>query len=91
MKVGIEVVKFFPANAYGGSATVKALSGPFPKLKFVPTGGVDLKNLAEYLIPQVFAVGGGWLCDRKAINSGDYEGITRICAQSLEAVQKLRK
>jgi len=91
MKAGIEVVKFFPANVYGGAGAIKALSGPFHKLKFVPTGGIDLKNLSEYVIPQVFAIGGGWLCDRKAIAAKDYEGITRVCVESLEAVRKLRK
>ena len=91
MKAGIDIVKFFPANVYGGAGAIKALSGPFPKIKFVPTGGVDLKNLAEYVISQVFAIGGGWLCDRKAINAKDYDGITRVCAESLEAVRKLRK
>jgi 2-dehydro-3-deoxyphosphogluconate aldolase/(4S)-4-hydroxy-2-oxoglutarate aldolase len=91
IKAGIEIIKFFPANAYGGAGAIKALSGPFPLLKFVPTGGIDLKNLEEYIIPQVFAIGGGWLCDRKAINAGDYDGITRTCAQSVETVKKLRK
>jgi len=91
MKAGIDVVKFFPANVYGGAGAIKALSGPFPKLKFVPTGGIDLKNLAEYVISQVFAIGGGWLCDRKAIGAKDYEGISRTCAESLEMIQKLRK
>jgi 2-dehydro-3-deoxyphosphogluconate aldolase/(4S)-4-hydroxy-2-oxoglutarate aldolase len=90
MKAGIKIVKFFPANVYGGAGGMKALSGPFPKLEFVPTGGIDLKNLADYILPQVFAIGGGWLCDRKAINAGDYDGITRTCVQSLEMVQKLK-
>jgi 2-dehydro-3-deoxyphosphogluconate aldolase/(4S)-4-hydroxy-2-oxoglutarate aldolase len=91
MKAGINIVKFFPANVYGGIKAMKALSGPFPHLKFVPTGGVDLNNLAEYVIPQVFAIGGGWLCDRKAINAGNYEEITQICIKSLEVVKKSRE
>ena len=90
IKAGIKTVKFFPANVYGGVKAIKALSGPFPQLKFVPTGGIDLNNLAEYIIPQVFAIGGGWLCERKAINAGNYKEITRICAESLEAVKKLK-
>ena len=90
MKAGVEIVKFFPANVYGGAGAIKALSGPFPHLKFVPTGGVDLKNLAEFVIPQVFAIGGGWLCDRKAINAGNYGEVTRVCAESVEAVKKLK-
>ena len=90
IKAGLNIVKFFPANVYGGAAAIKALSGPFTQLKFIPTGGVDLKNLADYIIPQVFAIGGGWLADRKAINAGDFEGITRICSDSVELVKKLR-
>ena len=90
VKAGVEIIKFFPANVYGGVGAIKALSGPFPRLKFVPTGGIDLQNLAEFIIPQVFAIGGGWLCDRKAINAGNYEEITKICKQSLEVLHKLR-
>jgi len=91
MRAGVNIIKFFPANVYGGSKALIALSGPFPHLKFVPTGGVDLSNLAEYVIPQVFAIGGGWLCDRKAINAGNYEEITQVCVKSLEIVKKLKK
>jgi 2-dehydro-3-deoxyphosphogluconate aldolase/(4S)-4-hydroxy-2-oxoglutarate aldolase len=90
MKAGINIVKFFPANVYGGVKAIKALSGPFPNLKFVPTGGIDLNNLAEYVIPQVFAIGGGWLCDRKVINAGNYEEITQICIKSLQVVKNLK-
>ncbi|MDR2731077.1 MAG: bifunctional 4-hydroxy-2-oxoglutarate aldolase/2-dehydro-3-deoxy-phosphogluconate aldolase [Treponema sp.] len=88
MADGIDIIKFFPANAYGGIKAIKALSGPFPHIKFVPTGGIDLSNLTEYVIPQVFAIGGGWLCDRKTINTGNYEEITRICVNSLDIVKK---
>jgi Entner-Doudoroff aldolase len=87
MRAGIDIIKFFPANVYGGIKAIKALSGPFSHIKFVPTGGIDLNNLAEFVIPQVFAIGGGWLCDRKMINAGDYEEITRICAKSLDIVK----
>jgi 2-dehydro-3-deoxyphosphogluconate aldolase/(4S)-4-hydroxy-2-oxoglutarate aldolase len=91
IKAGLNIVKFFPANVYGGIKAIKALSGPFPNLKFIPTGGIDLDNLAEYVIPQVFSIGGGWLCDRKLINAGNYEEITRICAKSVEAVKNLKR
>jgi 2-dehydro-3-deoxyphosphogluconate aldolase/(4S)-4-hydroxy-2-oxoglutarate aldolase len=91
IKAGLDVVKFFPANIYGGVKAIKALSGPFPRIKFMPTGGVDLSNLAEFVIPQVAAVGGGWLCDRKAINAGNYGEITKICAQSVEIVKKQKQ
>lgn len=62
LELGIDVVKFFPANIYGGLKALKALSAPFPQLKFIPTGGVDLTNLAEFLaFEKVFAVGGSFM------------------------------
>ncbi|MDR1893311.1 MAG: bifunctional 4-hydroxy-2-oxoglutarate aldolase/2-dehydro-3-deoxy-phosphogluconate aldolase [Spirochaetales bacterium] len=82
LNAGLETLKFFPANVYGGVKAIKALSGPFPGVQFIPTGGIDLSNLQEFLIPQVLAVGGGWLCDRKAVNAGDWSAITQACAQS---------
>ncbi|MDR1507134.1 MAG: bifunctional 4-hydroxy-2-oxoglutarate aldolase/2-dehydro-3-deoxy-phosphogluconate aldolase [Treponema sp.] len=90
LKAGVDVIKFFPANVYGGVKALKALAGPFPRLRFIPTGGVDLSNLEEFVIPQVFAVGGGWLCDRKAVNAGNYGEITGTCAKSVEIVKKTR-
>ena len=91
MRAGINIVKFFPANVYGGIKAIKTLSGPFPHIKFVPTGGVDINSLPEYIVPQVFAIGGGWLCDREMINDGDYDEITRVCKRSLEVVKKFKK
>ncbi len=59
---GIEIVKFFPANVYGGLKALKALSAPFPQIKFIPTGGVDLSNLEEFLdFEKVYAVGGSFM------------------------------
>lgn len=59
LELGINVVKFFPANIYGGLEAIKALSGPFPQVKFIPTGGVNRDNLDEFLAcDKVFAVGG---------------------------------
>jgi 2-dehydro-3-deoxyphosphogluconate aldolase/(4S)-4-hydroxy-2-oxoglutarate aldolase len=84
----IEVVKFFPANVYGGMKAIKALAGPFPMVKFVPTGGVDLSNLADYIDDSIFAVGGGWLCDRKAVNAGDFAAITKTAADSIAVLRK---
>ena len=60
--LGIHTVKFFPANVYGGLAAIKALSAPFPQVKFVPTGGVDANNLKEFLaFNKILAVGGSWM------------------------------
>jgi 2-dehydro-3-deoxyphosphogluconate aldolase/(4S)-4-hydroxy-2-oxoglutarate aldolase len=88
LKEWIKVVKFFPANVYGGMKAIKALAGPFPMVKFVPTGGVDLSNLADYIDDSIFAVGGGWLCDRKAVNAGDFAAITKTAADSIAIVRK---
>jgi 2-dehydro-3-deoxyphosphogluconate aldolase/(4S)-4-hydroxy-2-oxoglutarate aldolase len=90
LKKGLRVLKFFPASVYGGIKAIKALSGPFPYVTFIPTGGVDLTNLADYITPSVFAIGGGWLCDRKAINAGDYNTITAICEQSVKIIKERR-
>jgi 2-dehydro-3-deoxyphosphogluconate aldolase/(4S)-4-hydroxy-2-oxoglutarate aldolase len=90
LRAGLDTVKFFPANVYGGTKAIKALAGPFPHVKFIPTGGIDLSNLEEFIIPQVFAIGGAWLCDRKAVNSGEYGKITSISIQSRDLVKKIR-
>ena len=62
LDLGITTVKFFPANVYGGLKALKALSGPFPQVKFIPTGGVDLTNLKEFLeFDKIYAVGGSFM------------------------------
>ena len=62
ISLGITTVKFFPANVYGGLNAIKALSGPFPQVKFLPTGGVDLSNINEFLaFPKIVAVGGSFM------------------------------
>ena len=61
LELGINIVKFFPANVYGGLKAIKALSGPFPQVKFIPTGGVNRENLDEFLAcDKIFAVGGSF-------------------------------
>ena len=60
--MGVEIVKFFPANVYGGLSAIKALSGPFPQIKFLPTGGVDMSNIKEFLaFDKIVAVGGSFM------------------------------
>ena len=62
LELGIDIVKFFPANVYGGLKALKALAGPFPQIKFIPTGGVDLTNLDEFLaFEKIYAVGGSFM------------------------------
>ena len=62
LDLGLTTLKFFPANVYGGLKALKALSGPFPQVKFIPTGGVDLTNLKEFLqFDKIYAVGGSFM------------------------------
>ena len=70
IELGITVVKFFPANVYGGLKALKALSAPFPQIKFIPTGGVDLTNLKEFVeFDKVFAVGGSFMMKGDIVNN----------------------
>lgn len=83
--LGLRTVKFFPAGAAGGPATLKALAAPFRDMRFMPTGGVSAKNLADYLaLPPVLACGGSWLTPSSAIASGDYEIITALAREACE-------
>ena len=91
MKLGLNVVKFFPAGVYGGLKAMKSLSAPFGGIKFIPTGGIDAKNLKEYLeAPFVHAVGGSWLCPKKEIAVGNFDAITALCREASEIVKEVR-
>ena len=86
LKLGLKVVKFFPANVYGGLNAMKNLSAPFVGVKFMPTGGVNAGNIKEYLsAPFIHAVGGSWVCPKADIAAGNYENITRLCAEARQA------
>lgn len=85
----LKVLKFFPANVYGGVEAMRALSGPFMDVKFIPTGGINGENLTECLSqPFIHAVGGSWLCKKADISAGNFEVITELCK---EARQKCGK
>lgn len=78
LELGIELVKFFPAEASGGINMIKALLGPYPQMKFMPTGGIKPNNVLDYLaIPQVVACGGSWIATPEAIAANDWEGIAK--------------
>ena len=92
MAHGLKVLKFFPANVYGGLAGMKALAGPFGGIKFIPTGGVNGDNLAEYAAaPFVHAVGGSWVCAKSDISAGNFEKITELCKQAKTTIGTVRK
>ena len=92
MKLGLTVVKFFPAGVYGGLSAMKALSGPFGGIKFIPTGGVNSHNIGEFIAaPFIHAVGGSWVCPKADIAAGNFEKITTLCKQARTAIQEVRK
>ena len=92
MKLGLTVVKFFPAGVYGGLSAMKALSGPFGGIKFIPTGGVNSHNIGEFIAaPFIHAVGGSWVCPKADIAAGNFERITELCKQARTAIQEVRK
>jgi len=83
LKHGLKVLKFFPANVYGGLGALKALAGPFPGIKFIPTGGANAQNLGEFAAsPYVHAVGGSWVCTKADIAAGNWEKITALCREA---------
>jgi len=91
-KMGLEVLKFFPAEQSGGLAKSKAMSAPFPMFKVMPTGGISLKNLAEYAAaPVIAACGGSYMCPDKLISEGKWDEITELCKKSVEIVKEARK
>ena len=86
MKLGLHVIKFFPAGVYGGLSAMKALSGPFGGIKFIPTGGVNSQNIGEFIAaPFIHAVGGSWVCPKADIAAGNFEKITELCRQARSA------
>lgn len=88
IEYGLPVAKFFPAEQYGGVATIKALLGPFPNMKFMPTGGVSAKNIMDYLaVKQIIACGGSWMVKDTLINEGKFDEITKMTREAVELVK----
>lgn len=87
---GMRYVKFFPAEAYGGVKTLKALNGPFAEMKFLPTGGVSLKNAADYIsLKNVFAIGGSFPVPSAAQKVGDWAAVAQACKDSRAIVEPI--
>lgn len=84
---GFDVVKFFPAESSGGIKALRALAGPFPEVRFCPTGGIGETNAAAWLSePNVVAVGGSWLCPAADIRSANWAGISAICRRTMNSL-----
>jgi len=91
-KLGLKTLKFFPAEQSGGLAKIKAMSAPFPMFKVMPTGGISLKNLAEYIsCKTICACGGSYMVTADLIDGGHWDEITNLCKKSIEIVKEIRK
>ncbi|BDZ80756.1 bifunctional 4-hydroxy-2-oxoglutarate aldolase/2-dehydro-3-deoxy-phosphogluconate aldolase [Claveliimonas bilis] len=85
----LPVAKFFPAEQYGGLKTIKALSAPFPNIKFMPTGGINATNIKEYLAcDKIIACGGSWMVKDSFINNHEFEKIRSLTAEAVTLIQK---
>ena len=92
LKFGLELIKFFPAEQSGGLAKIKALSAPFPQFKVMPTGGISLKNLKEYIsAPVIAACGGSYMVTADLIDNNKWDEIIDLCKKSREIVEEARK
>ena len=92
LKHGIKVIKFFPANVYGGLNALKSLAGPFGGVKFIPTGGVGPANLAEFAAAStVHAVGGSWVCPKGDITAHNFDKIETLCREARQVIESTRK
>ena len=91
VKRGLSVIKFFPAEQFGGVATLKALSAPYPNVRFMPTGGVSAKNLADYLgFKKIVACGGSWMVKGDMIAAGEFDKIKEMTKEAVALVKEIR-
>lgn len=92
VKRGLKVVKFFPAEQFGGLSTIKALAAPYTMLRFMPTGGVSVKNLTDYLsCDKVVCCGGSWMVKGDMIKAGEFDKITGITKEAVELAKSIRE
>ncbi len=90
-QLGLDVVKFFPAEASGGLPMIRAIAAPFPGLRFIPTGGISLANIEDYLAePKIAAVGGSWMVPLASVRARDWAAITAATRQAVAAVHRAR-
>lgn len=91
VKRGLKVVKFFPAEQFGGVATIKAMAAPYVGLKFMPTGGVSVKNLESYLsCDKIVACGGSWMVKGDLVKAGKFDEIKAMTEEAVKLVAEIR-
>lgn len=91
VKHGLKIVKFFPAGQFGGIDTIKALAAPYPGLLFMPTGGVNVSNLSEYLsCDKIVACGGSWMVRESLVKEGKFDEISRLAREAVTVATECR-
>lgn len=91
LELGLAVVKFFPAEPSGGLAMIKALAAPYGQLMFMPTGGINEKNVTDYLkFGKILACGGSWMVKKDLINEGKYDEILEMTKKAAAIVKEIR-
>ncbi len=91
MSLGLSYLKFFPAEAAGGVKMIKAMAAPYTKIKFMPTGGVNVKNVADYLgCSAVFACGGSWMVPSSLVTEGKFDEIEALTAEAVKLLNEIR-
>ena len=92
MSLGLTYLKVFPAEAAGGVKMIKAMAAPYTAVRFMPTGGISPKNIADYLgCKAVFACGGSWMVPADKISSGNFDEIERLTREAAELLKEIRK
>ena len=91
MELGLDVVKFFPAETNGGLPAIKAMSAPYHKMRFMPTGGINAKNIKSYLdFKKIIACGGSWMVKGNLVKAGDFDKIEQLTKEAKELAQSIR-
>ncbi|MEA4895812.1 MAG: bifunctional 4-hydroxy-2-oxoglutarate aldolase/2-dehydro-3-deoxy-phosphogluconate aldolase [Oscillospiraceae bacterium] len=91
MEMNLDVVKFFPSNVFGGLNTIRNYAPVFPSMRFMPTGGINIDNLAEYLAdPAIIAVGGSWMVKEAYISDKNFAKITQLTKEAVETANKAK-
>jgi 2-dehydro-3-deoxyphosphogluconate aldolase/(4S)-4-hydroxy-2-oxoglutarate aldolase len=91
MDVGLDTVKFFPAEQAGGLAYLKAVAAPYTGLYFIPTGGISPDNLGKYTaFSRVLACGGSWMVKKELIDVGNFGEITNLCREAIQIIRESR-
>jgi 2-dehydro-3-deoxyphosphogluconate aldolase/(4S)-4-hydroxy-2-oxoglutarate aldolase len=92
MELGLDILKFFPAELSGGLGMIRALAVPYTQVKFIPTGGITAANMEEYLCyDRILACGGSWMVKKDLINAGQYDEIRLLAAEAAAIVKTVRE